>query len=354
MKLSISKTPFEIILSNFQNFLEKRDISQITSHINFECVNNTLTLKATDYEIAIQSQIEVHTQEEGRATANGRDILNFVKNLKEDDITLETQDDLLFIKQGRSKSSLQMFNVNEFPSLPEFSQSQQINIESHKFLSSMKKINSTAETNNAKFELNGALIDIKEYSFNFVATDTRRLAIVKYDTQGINTLSLIIPKRAMNEIQRLFVDNIEIFFNTTYIIIKSPSYLFFSKVINGKYPDYEKIIPKEFKNTIKLPKDKFIESIKIVSSLSNKIKITLRANEILFESMSDRNHKASTQLDIQTNIQEEFVFGVDSKYITDFLAQVESAEFTMALNEQNAPLTFMDNNFNTIIMPIIL
>ena len=70
--------------------------------------------------------------------------------------------------------------------------------------------------------------------------------------------------------------------------------------------------------------------------------------------MSDRNHKASTQLDIQTNIQEEFVFGVDSKYITDFLAQVESAEFTMALNEQNAPLTFMDNNFNTIIMPIIL
>ena len=330
MKLSISKTPFEIILSNFQSFLEKRDISQITSHIYFECVNNTLILKATDYEIAIQSQIEVQMQEEGKATANGRDILNFIKNLKEGDVTLETQDDLLIIKQGRSKSSLQMFNVHEFPNLPEFSQSQQINIESHKFLSSIKKINSTAETNNAKFELNGAFLDIKEYSINFVATDTRRLAIVKYDTQGINTLSLIIPKRAMNEIQKLFVDNIEIFFNATYIIIKSPTYLFFSKVINAKYPDYEKIIPKSFKNTLKLPKDKFIESI------------------------SDRNHKASTQIDIQTGMQEEFTFGVDSKNITDFLAQVDSAEFTMALNEQNSPLTLIDNNFSTIIMPIIL
>ena len=187
-------------------------------------------------------------------------------------------------------------------------------------------------------QLNGAFLDIKEYSINFVATDTRRLAIVKYDTQGINTLSLIIPKRAMNEIQKLFVDNIEIFFNATYIIIKSPTYLFFSKVINAKYPDYEKIIPKSFKNTLKLPKDKFIESIKIVSSLSSKIKITLNANEILFESISDRNHKASTQIDIQTGIQEEFTFGVDSKNITDFLAQVDSAEFTMALNEQNSPL----------------
>ena len=83
MKLSISKTPFEIILSNFQSFLEKRDISQITSHIYFECVNNTLILRATDYEIAIQSQIEVQMQEEGKATANGRDILNFIKNLKD-------------------------------------------------------------------------------------------------------------------------------------------------------------------------------------------------------------------------------------------------------------------------------
>ena len=74
----------------------------------------------------------------------------------------------------------------------------------------------------------------------------------------------------------------------------------------------------------------------------------------LFESISDRNHKASTQIDIQTGIQEEFTFGVDSKNITDFLAQVDSAEFTMALNEQNSPLTLIDNNFSTIIMPIIL
>ena len=115
MKCSVSKTPFEIILSNFQSFLEKRDFSQITSHIYFECADNKLTLKATDYEIAIISQIEVSMEQEGKATANGKDILNFIKNLKEGDISLEVQNDSLFIKQGKSKSELQMFNATEFP-----------------------------------------------------------------------------------------------------------------------------------------------------------------------------------------------------------------------------------------------
>ena len=237
--------------------------------------------------------------------------------------------------------------------MPQYDTNQQINIEPLKFLSSRRKINSATDTNNPKFELNGALLDVKEYSFNFVATDTRRLAIVKHESQGINTLGIIIPKRAINEILKLFVDSIEIFFNDTHIIVKSPQYLFFSKVINGKFPDYEKIIPKDFSHQITLPKDKFIESNKIVGSLSNRIKITIAQNEILFESIGDENHKASTQFEIQTDI-EKFTFGVESKYLTDFLSQVESNEFSLGVKEENTPFILSDNNFSTIIMPVIL
>ncbi|MGX3098985.1 DNA polymerase III subunit beta [Helicobacter sp. 23-1046] len=353
MKCSVSKTPFEIILSNFQSFLEKRDLSQITSHIYFECADNKLTLKATDYEIAITSQIEVSMEEEGKATANGKDVLNFIKNLKEGDILLEVQNDSLIIKQGASDTTLEMFNAQEFPLMPQYDENQQINIEPEKFLGSMRKINSATDTNNPKFELNGALLDVKEYAFNFVATDTRRLAIVKHESQGVNTLGVIIPKRAINEILKLFVDSIEIFFNETHIIIKSPQYIFFSKVINGKFPDYEKIIPKEFSHQIKLPKDKFVESNKIVSSLSNRIKITITKNEILFESIGDENRKTRTKIEIQTDI-ESFTFGAESKYLTDFLSQVESNEFTLGVKEENTPFVLSDDNFSTIIMPVIL
>lgn len=354
MKLTIEKTQLENILSNCQNFLEKRDISQITAHVFFQCRENTLIIKATDYEIAIQSEIEVQSEEEGKATANGRDILNFIKTLKEGNITLEVENNTLLIKQNRSKLNLPMYNVDEFPDIPEYTPDHKLNIESNKFLNSIKKINSAIDTNNPKFELNGALLDIKEYSFNFVATDTRRLAIIKHESQGINTLSLIISKRSINEILKLFVDEIEIFYNQTHIIIKSGQYTFFGKIISSKYPNYESIIPKEFKYTLQLPKDKFIESVKIVSSLSNKIKINFQPNEILFESLSDKNHKASTQIELDIKIQ-DFVLGVDSKYLLDFLSQIDSDEFTLQLDEQNnKPIMLSDHNFITIIMPIIL
>lgn len=354
MKCSVSKTPFEIILSNFQSFLEKRDFSQITSHICFECENNKLTLKATDYEIAIVSQIEVSMEREGKATVNGKDILSNIKNLKEGDILLEVQDDNLIIKQGKSTSyKVQMFNATEFPAMPQYETNQQINIDSQKFLSSMRKINSSTDTNNPKFELNGALLDVKEYSFNFVATDTRRLAIVKHESQGINTLGIIIPKRAINEILKLFVDSIEIFFNDTHIIVKSPQYTFFSKVINGKYPDYEKIIPKDFSHQIKLPKSEFIEANKIVSSSSGKIKITITKDKILFDSIGNEANEAHTEIEIQTEI-ENFIFGMESKYLADFLSQVESNEFILGIKEENTPFTLSDSNFSTIIMPVIL
>lgn len=356
MKLSVEKTAFENIIANCQNFLEKRDMSQITAHIYFECfANNTLTIKATDYEIALQAQIQAKVEQEGKATANGRDVLRFIQNLKDEEITLEAKDDTLLIKQGRSKLDLPMYNVEEFPSLPEYEANQKLHIESFKFLDSMDKINSAVDTNNPKYELNGALIDIKEYSFNFVATDTRRLAIVKYESQGINTLTLIISKRSINEILKLTKKEaeLEIFYNQTHIITKCEQFTFFGKVISGKYPDYEKIIPKEFKNTIELPKDAFLEAVNVVKSLSDKIKINLQPNEILFESLSDKNHKASTQMEFNTGV-EEFIFGVDSRYLIDFIKQTDSAKFTLALNETNMPITLIDNNFNTIIMPIIL
>ena len=130
MKLTIEKTQLENILSNCQNFLEKRDISQITAHVFFQCRENTLIIRATDYEIAIQSEIEVQSEEEGKATANGRDILNFIKTLKEGNITLEVENNTLLIKQNRSKLNLPMYNVDEFPDIPEYTPDHKLNIES--------------------------------------------------------------------------------------------------------------------------------------------------------------------------------------------------------------------------------
>ena len=353
MKISLPKSLLESTITNCQNFLDKRDRSQITSHIHFEAQDNVFILKATDYEIWLESRLHIPSIAQGSATANGKQILDVIKRFKDDEITIETKDDSLHISQGRSHTKLPMFNADEFPRFPEYESSAQINIESDKFLSSIKKINPAVDTNNPKYELNGSLLDIKEYGFNFVATDTRRLALIEYKSQSVNALSLVIPKKAINEITKLFIENIEIYHNPTHLIIKSGEYTFYTKLISGKYPDYEKIIPKEFKHKITLPKDKIVNALKFVNSLANNVKITLTPNEILFHSLSEESGEADTQVEAQTGI-ENLTIGINSKYIIDFLSQIEGSEFTLCVNEPNMPFVVCDENFSTVIMPVIL
>lgn len=358
MKLTLSKNSLEIILGHCQAFLDKKDSSQITSHIYFQTQDTKLLLRSTDYEIAIESKIDILKKEsDGSATVNGRKILEVIKRLKDGEIILESDEEFIHIKQGRSKFKLPMFNASEFPEIFKPEELTKINIDTSKFIQSIRKINPAIETNNQKPELNGALLDIKDYSFNFIATDTRRLAILKYDNPSVEGLTIIIPKKAIIEILKLFYDELEIYCNATktQLIIKNNNYTFATKLINGKYPDYEKIIPKNFLNEIKLPKDSIADAIKQMNSLSNNIKIIIKPNEIGFETISEEGSElATTQIpEITTNIESDIAVGANSKYILDFLSQIESSEFKLCLNELNQPFMLKDEKFMTIIMPII-
>ncbi|MGD9595320.1 DNA polymerase III subunit beta [Wolinella succinogenes] len=355
MNIVIPKSSLENILTNLQPFLEKKDASQITSHVYFKAEGSELTFQATDYEIGLLAKTEsVQIQKEGIATVNGKKILDIVRRLKEGEITLQSQEEYLHIKQEKSSFKLPMFNAEEFPSFPSYEELPKIEINSMHLVQSMKKILPAIDNNNPKFELNGALLDIKEYSFNFVATDTRRLAVIKYENPSINKLALIVPKKAIVEIQKLFFEEVELHYSETHLILKSKNYLFFTKLISGKYPDYERIIPKETTHNMTLPKEKIIEAIKLINSLSNDIKVTFTKEEILFESLSEENSEAKTQVEVETGIAKELTLGINSKYLLDYLGQIDTSEFKIGINESNTPFILKSENFSTVIMPIVM
>ncbi len=355
MKITIAKSILENILISSQPFLEKKDTSQITSHVYIKVQNSILTLKATDYEIGLQVSVEnINTIEDGEVTANGKKLLDIIRILKDSDITLETKGDMLHISQASSNFKLPTFLSNEFPLFPNYEGKPKISIESHTLIESLKKITPAIDSNNPKFELNGALIDIKSDSIAFVSTDTRRLALVNIENSTQNILSIIIPKKAIIEIQKLFFDNIEIYYDNTYLIIHTDQYTFYTKLINGKFPDYSRIIPKEISKTLLLPKSIIIDSIKQITTISNDMKITLHKERIMFESLSNDNIEAKTEITHTTGFDEPFILAVNSRYILDFLAQIDNQEFTLGLNDSNLPFVLSDNNFKTIVMPIVI
>jgi DNA polymerase-3 subunit beta len=111
--------------------------------------------------------------------------------------------------------------------------------------------------------------------------------LVHIDNQSEEELSIIVPKKAIIEIQKLSLSNIEIYYDNTHLIVKSENSLFFTKLINGKFPDYTRIIPKESSKTIALPKATIISAIKQITTISNDLKLTFTSNSILFESLSE-------------------------------------------------------------------
>jgi len=355
MKISIPKPILENILIHAGPFLEKKDTSQITSHVYLNANNNKLTLKATDYEIGFLVTTDKLTIiEEGTITANGKKFLDIVKILKDGDINLEVKNDNLFISQGHSNFKLPTFSHNEFPEFPSYENKSKISIDSHTLIDSLKKITPAIDTNNPKFELNGALIDIKSETINFASTDTRRLAVVSINNQNDNELSIIIPKKAIIEIQKLFFDNIALYYDETNLIIHSEQYTFFTKLINGKFPEYQRIIPKETTYNLILPKATMIDSIKQITTISTDVKITFLEKTINFESLSNDNIEAKTEINFTTNFNEPFSIAINSKYLLDFLNVIHSSEFSIGLNQGNLPFILQDKNFITVIMPIVI
>ena len=355
MKLTIQKSIIENILVHAGPFLEKKDTSQITSHIFLNASNSDITIKATDYEIGfLVTTDKVNVIEDGSVTANGKKFLDIVRILKDGDINIEVKNDTLFISQSHSNFKLPTYSYNEFPEFPSYENKPRISIESHSLIESLKKITPSIDTNNPKFELNGALIDIKNDSINFASTDTRRLAVVNISNHGADELSIILPKKAIIEIQKLFFDDIELYYDETNLIIHSSEYTFFTKLINGKFPEYSRIIPKEISNTLVLPKALMIESIKQITTISTDVKITFHNDMIIFESLSDDNIEAKTEISHTTGYTQPFTIAINSKYLLDFLNAINTSEFSIGLNESNLPFILSDANFRTVVMPIVI
>lgn len=354
MKFTISKNIIENIISSMQPFLNKKDSSAITSHIYLEVLNANLIIKSTDYEMGCTANVsDIKDIIDGKATVNGSNFLNIIRRLKDDDIVFEVSDNNLNIKQKRSSFKLPMYDANEYPSFVNLDNLKSLNINTINLINSIKKITPSIDNNNPKFELNGALIDIKSQKINFVATDTRRLAVSNLENISNEQTQLIIPKKAIVEIQKLFLDEATIKYDETNLVISNNNYTFFTKLINGKFPDYERIIPNSLKYNFSLSKSLLIESIKLVTSIESKIKITFSPDNIIFESLDD-DSESKTQIDCVLSIPESFYIAVNSKYILDFLSSTNSENINVGFNESNLPFYLEDNNFITIVMPILL
>lgn len=355
MKLNINKNTLEAAILLCNAYVEKKDSSTITSHLLFHAEDDKLTIKASDFEIGLVYKIrKIRIENSGFATVNAKSIVDVIKNLNNEELTLETIDNSLFIRQKSTKYKLPMFNYEDFPEFPSTDNKNKFDIDSSDLSRSLKKILPAIDTNNPKYSLNGAFLDIKTDKINFVGTDTKRLAVYTLEKNNPNEFHISIPKKAILEMQKLFYEKIEIFYDENMLIAKNENFEFFTKLINDKFPDYERVIPQNFKQEFTFQTEDFVDSLKKISVVADKMKLHFMKNKIVFEGISLDNMEAKTELETQLNIEEEFALTIKIKYLVDFLNTIEENEFKIKIQEPNLAFIVSSAGLEVIIMPMIL
>ena len=352
MNFIINKTTLETISNQVQNFLEKKDLSQITSHILLEAIDNKLIVMSTDYEIGIKLETNnITIKETGKATINGKKLLEIVKNFKNEDINIEKNNDEIIIKQNRIKFKLPSMIAEEFPIFPNKENKKVLEIKNDDISEIFKIVNQSIDNNNVKYELNGMLLKAEKENIHFISTDTKRLtmSLIKQNNNQ-EIYNIIIPKKAVYEIIKLFSKEINIFFDNKTFIIEKNNVFFYSKLINGKYPEIEKIIPTEFNYEISLIKEDIINSINIISTVSDKVKIEFKDDLITFENLENLNIEAKTQLDLKNDFN--IKLQLNGKYILDFLYTIKEDVFNMKIVNSSSPIILESKNNKAVIMII--
>jgi len=352
MFFKINKNIIDQIVTTVSPFLEKKDSSLITSHILLEISENLLIVKATDYEMGITfTTNNIFEQQNGIATVNGQNFINIIKSLKNDFIQIEFNNDTIIISQKNSEFKLPTFDVSKYPVFQDID-TNLINIDTIELIDSFKKILPSVDNANPKYELNGALLQIEEDNINFVSTDTRRLTVVNIpNNQQNETVNLIIPKKIINEIQKLFFDKTQVYHDEHNILIKNDNIQIWSKLINGKYPDYKRVIPTDFKEKVSINKDEFKESLKLITSISNNIQIVFETNKIEFD-LLDTTVQSKINIDANNKIKENFTIKANGKHILDILNNTNSAFVEILFNSSKLPFCIKDNNLKAVLMPL--
>jgi DNA polymerase-3 subunit beta len=353
MKISIEKNVIFKSLSHVQSIVEKKNTIPILSNILLEASNSaSLILTATDMDISIKETINCSVIESGSVTVPAHTLYDIIKKIPDgNEIEFISNDGSKFsIRSGKSKFSLSCLPKEDFP-LIEFDKfNTEFSINSQVLLNLIEKTRFAISNEETRYFLNGIYFHKKNINnldyLCFVATDGHRLAKITFQYQNglIDIPGVIIPKKTVNELCKLlagYSEDITINLDPSKIIFYIGKIVLVSKLIDGNFPDYQRVIPKNNNNILNVNKNTFCEAVDRVSTITSEksraIKFKLLNNLINMTSSDAENGSASEDILAEYD-GEEIEIGFNSKYILEMINQLDEEKVTLKFNDTSSPV----------------
>ena len=362
------KTQRDNILTPLQSvcgIVEKRHTLPILSNVLIEKNGEQLTLLATDIEI----QIKTHTAgkegtEKTAVTVGARKLQDILRSLPESaEISLELTDKRMQVRSGKSRFNLQTLPAEDYPRMAQADDQQgQLQLTQKQFKRLIGFVQYAMAQQDIRYYLNGLLMVVMGTEIRVVATDGHRLAYASEQvSESLPRTEVILPRKTIIELSRLLSDN-----DDALSIRLSPNQAEFrfgeielvSKLIDGKFPDYERVIPQNHNKVITLVRTTFLQSLHRAAILTNEkfrgVRVVLAPGSLKIISSNSDQEEAQEELEIAYDA-EALDIGFNVTYLLDVLNNVSNEEIEIRLADANssALITLPGNdNFKYVVMPM--
>ena len=369
MQFDINRDLLLKSLNFVQGVVEKKNTLPILSNVLLNLKNNKLEIVATDLDIVFYDEIsELNVIEEGNTTTSANvlfDILRKIPAGTEINFTLKSENKLS-LKSKNSDFNLLCLPTSNFPTFDDKFEIEKMEIEKKRFLSLLNKTKISISNDDTRHYLNGIYLHATESNkstfLTGVATDSHRLSSSSIAVENIKSFtSIIIPRKTVFQLCSL-LDNVDekLFIQTSSNKIKFSlgKINLISKVIDGKFPDYQKVVPKDNTKTLTVASGDFINSVERVASVSidrkEGVKLELSRDKLKL-SVNSTNSGDGNEVVAAKYDGEDLTIGFNSKYLIDIASEIEDKNLTFSLKNSTSPVLVFDNsdkNSFYVIMPM--
>ena len=368
MNINIQKETLEKPLSQIIGVVEKRQTLPILGNVYLELNQSVLTLVGSDLETEITTRVENVEGSNGKTTVSARKLFDICRSLpNESQLSLIIeQDNKMIVKAGKSRFTLQTLGADNYPRLEETSWKHEFDLTQGQLNSLLTRTSFSMAQQDVRYFLNGLLIEIHDNHILSVATDGHRLAKtqVMVDSLGIDSVQSIIPRKAVIEIGK-FLDPssdsvVNVKLNSSHVSIQSGNFMFISKLIDGRFPDYEKVIPANLDKHIIINRENLINILSRAAILSNEkfrgVSLSVDNNVLQVRSHNPDQEHAKDEMEVDyAGAAIEIGFNVN--YLLEALKACDSENIDLGLLDPNTSCTFHAQDSSDtlyLIMPMRL
>lgn len=364
MKLSAAR---DVLLKPLQaviGVVERRQTMPILSNVLLVARDGQLSITATDLEVELVASAEMDVETGGEITVSGRKLLDICKALPDDSsVNIALTGEKLAVRAGRSKFSLATLPAAEFPTVDDIKATQTITVPQAVLATLIDKTHFSMAQQDVRYYLNGMLLETSDKQLRAVATDGHRLALCQAGVdQEVGSEQVIVPRKGVLELQRLLSGegSVDIELGSNHVRIQLEGIRFTSKLIDGRFPEYERVIPKESKNELTADKEVFRSALQRTAILSNEkyrgIRLIIRDSGVTLQAHNPEQEEAEEEVEVEYS-GDDIEIGFNVNYLLDAVGAVDGEEVTLSVVDSNSSCLVREpgnNDARFVVMPMRL